>query len=90
MPLITRNTRVVAWSVKTAMSVNESSAAQIAKPVEYADHISKRGAKLPNQFPGYDIKQSNGKAPVLGNVAYLSIAIASMSSLTRRSSSSTC
>ena len=31
--------------------------------VEYTDYISPKDS--PNEFPGYEIKQSDGKAPVL-------------------------
>ena len=40
--------------------------AQSAEAAEYTDSISsKRGKPLPNECPGYDTKQSDGKVPII-------------------------
>ena len=38
--------------------------AQSAVTVEYADCIFVEGEDSPNEYPGYDTKQSEGEAPV--------------------------
>ena len=39
--------------------------AELARAVEYTDFFSAKGKTLPNECPGYDTKQSDGKAPVM-------------------------
>ena len=39
--------------------------AQAARVVKYPDCISADGQHSPNKCPGYDIKQSDGEAPVM-------------------------
>ena len=53
--------------------------AQLAWAVEYTDCISAEGYGSFNEYPGYDIKPSDSKAPIngaLGNIEYPFIAIA--------------
>ena len=39
--------------------------AQLAGPTEYTDCTSAEGLDLLNEYPGYDTKKSDGKAPVM-------------------------
>ena len=43
---------------------NHPETSQVAVAVEYTDCISAEGKDSPIEFPDYDTKQSNGKAPV--------------------------
>ena len=45
--------------------LDNSELAQLAGAVEYTDCISAEGCNFPNEFLGYDIKQSDGEAPVM-------------------------
>ena len=59
-----------------------NSLAQLVGAVEYTES---REIPYPNQCPGYDIKQTDGESPDLGNVEYSFIAIAPKSTLTWQS-----
>ena len=50
----------------------QNDAAQPAGAVEYADS---RGARPHKEYPGYDIKPSDGEVSALGNVEHFFIAI---------------
>ena len=50
------------FDAKSCLYIN---IAQSAAAVEYVNCISAEGSDSPNECPGYDIKQSDGEAPVM-------------------------
>ena len=56
---------VAAYYTQTLNVISYPATAQSAETVEYTDCITEEGLTLLHEWSGYDIKQSDGEAPVL-------------------------